>query len=54
MKRLAIKASISEMILLGEGEKTLGVKVFLSEGFREEVLVIKDEVGSVYGFGKNY
>ena len=52
MKGFARKASISEMVSLGEGrEKAVGVKVFLVEDCREEVLVIKDEVGSVDGFG---
>ena len=42
MKGFAIKASMSEMISLGDrGEKTIGVKVFL----------IEDEVVSVDGFG---
>ena len=51
MKGFARKASISEMVSLGEGrEQAVGVKVFLVEDYREEVLVIKDEVGSVYGF----
>ena len=40
------------MISLGEREeKTVGVKVFLVEDCREEVLVIKDEVRSVNSFG---
>ena len=30
----------------------MGVKVFLVEDCREKVLVIKDEVGSVDGFGE--
>ena len=52
MKGFAIKASMSEMVSLGEGvEMTLGVKVFLAGRCKEEVLVIKDEVGSVDGFG---
>ena len=37
MKGFALKASISEMISLGEGgEKAVGVKVFLVEDCREE------------------
>ena len=49
----AMKASISEMVSLKEGgKKTVGVKVFLVEDCREEVLMIKDEVGSVNGFGR--
>ena len=52
MKGFAIKASLSEMVSLGEGgEKTVEVKVFSVEDCRKEVLVIKDEVGSVDGFG---
>ena len=52
MKGFARKASISEMISLGEGgEKTVEVKVFLVEDCREEVLLVKDEVRSVDGFG---
>ena len=52
MKGFVIKTLISEMVSLGEGgEKTVGVKVFSVEDCREEVLVIKDEVGSVDGFG---
>ena len=53
MKGFAIKASMSEMVSLGEGgEKTVGVNIFLKGGCREEVLVIKDEVGSIDGFGE--
>ena len=53
MKNFAIKASISETVSLDEGgEKTVGVKFFLVEDCREEVLVIKDEIGSVDGFGR--
>ena len=52
MKGFAIKALISEMISLGEGgEKTVGVKVSLVEDCKEDALVIKDEIGSVDGFG---
>ena len=52
MKGFTIKASMSELVTLGEGgDKTVGVKVFLTGCCREEVLVIKDEVGSVDGFG---
>ena len=41
------------MVSLEEGgEKTVEVKVFLVEDCREEVLVIKDEVGLVDGFGR--
>ena len=51
MKCFIIKALISEMVSLGEGgEMRVGVKIFLVEHCREEVLVIKDELGSVYGF----
>ena len=32
------------MVSLGQGEKAVGVKVFLVEDCREEVLVVKDEV----------
>ena len=40
------------MVSLGNGgEKTVGEKVSLVEDCREEVLMIKDEVGSVDGFG---
>ena len=43
---------MTEMVLLGGGgEKTVIVKVFLAGGCRE-VLLIKDEVGSVDGFGR--
>ena len=49
LKNFAIKASILEMVSLGEGEeKTVGVKLFLAGGCGE-VFVIKDEVGSVDG-----
>ena len=38
MKGFAIKASMSEMVSLGEGgEKTVGVKIFLVEDCREEI-----------------
>ena len=48
MKGFAIKASISEMVSLGEGgKKVVGVKIFSVEDCREEVLVIQDDVGSV-------
>ena len=33
------------------GDKTVGVKVFLVGGCREVVLMIKDEVASVYSIG---
>ena len=53
MKDFAIKASISETVSLDEGgKKTVGVKFFLVKDCREEVLVIKDEIGSVDGFGR--
>ena len=52
MKGFAIKALMSEMVSLGEeGEKTVGVKIYLVKDCKEEVLVIKDEVRSVHGFG---
>ena len=41
MKGLAIKASILEMVSLVEGGEKTGVKVFLIEDHREEVLVIR-------------
>ena len=51
MKGFAIKASMSEMVLLGEGGgKTVGVKVFLAGGCRE-LFVMKYEVGLVNSFG---
>ena len=51
MKGFVIKASISAMVSLGKGrEKTVEVKVFLEKDCREEVLVIKDEVGPVNDF----
>ena len=51
MKGFDLKISISEMVSRGEGrQKTVGIKVFLIEDCRE-VLVIKDEVGSVNCFG---
>ena len=50
MKSFVIKTLM--MVSLGEGEKTVGVKVFLAGGCREVVLVIKVEVlGSVDSFG---
>ena len=53
MKGFVIKALISEMVSLRKGgEKTVGVKVFLVEDCREEVLGIKDDVESVDGFGR--
>ena len=53
MKGFANKASISEMVSIGEGgEKTVGVKVFLAGGCREEFLMITDEVGSVDCLGR--
>ena len=53
MRGLPIRASISEMVSLGEGgKKTVGVKVFLAGGCREDVLVNKVEVGSVYCCGR--
>ena len=47
MKGIAIKALISDGLSRQEREKTVGVKVFLAGGCKEEVLVIKDEVGSI-------
>ena len=53
MKGLALKVSISEMVSQREGgEKIVGVKVFLVEDCRKEILVIKDEVASVDGIGE--
>ena len=53
MKGSAMKASMLEMISLGEkGDERVGVKIFLAGGCREEVLVIKEEVESVKGFGE--
>ena len=38
----------NEMVSLGEeGDERMGVNIFLAGGFREEVLVIKEEVESV-------
>ena len=52
MKGSAIKASISEMVSLGEeGDERMGINIFLAGGCRKEVLVIKEEVESVEGFG---
>ena len=52
MKGFVMKASMSEMVSQGEGrDKTVGVNVFLGRGCKKKVLVIKDEVGSVDGFG---
>ena len=48
MKGFAIKALISEMVSLGEGEKTVEEIVFLAGSCREEVLMIKDEVEARY------
>ena len=46
MKGSAMKASISEMVSLGEkGDERVGVKIFLAGGCRV-VLVIKEEVVS--------
>ena len=51
MKGFAIKASMSEMVSIGEGgEKIIKVKVFLA-GACQEDFMINDEVGSVDGFG---
>ena len=53
MKGFAIEASMSQIVSLEEGiEKTEGIKLFLAGGCKEEVSVIKDEVGSVDGFGR--
>ena len=52
MKNSAMKASMSEMVSLVEGgDERVGVNIFLAGGCREEVLVIKEEVESVKGFG---
>ena len=52
MKGSTMKASMSEMVSLGEkGDERVEVKFFLAGGCREEVLVIKEEVESVEGFG---
>ena len=52
MKGFAIKTSMSEMVSLGEGgEKTMEVKVLLAGDCRKDVLVIRDEAGSVDDFG---
>ena len=50
MKGFAMKASMSEMVSLGEREVTVRVKIFLPKDCSEEFLVIKNEVGSVDGF----
>ena len=45
MKGFAIKASISELVSKGDGEKTVRVKfesIFLAGGCREEVLMMND------------
>ena len=45
MKGFTTKASISEIVSLGEGgQKTMAVKVFLVKDCREEILIIKKEV----------
>ena len=54
MKSFAIRASISEMNSLVEGGETVGIKIFLIDDCREQVLVIKDEVRSVDGFRENH
>ena len=52
MNGSAMKASMSKMVLPGkEGDERVGVKMFLAGGCREKVLVIKEEVESVEGFG---
>ena len=52
MKGFAIKASMSKMISQGEeGDESVGVTLFLARSYKEKVLVIKEEVGSVEGFG---
>ena len=53
MKGSAMKASMSEMVSLGEEEdERIGVNIFLAGSCREEVLVIKEEVESVEGLGE--
>ena len=55
MDGFAIKASLSEIVSLGEGsEKIVGVQVFLAEGCREGVFVNKDEVGFVDSFERKH
>ena len=40
----SMKVSISEMVSLGQGgDKIVGVKVFLVEDCKEEVVVVKDQ-----------
>ena len=52
MKCFAMKSSMSEMVSLREeGDERMGVKVFLVGRDRENVLVIKEEIRSVEGFG---
>ena len=52
MKGSAMKASMSEIVSLGEeGDERMGVNIFLAKGCREKVLVIKEEVQSIEGFG---
>ena len=51
-KGFAIKSSMSEIVPQWEGgEKTVGAKVFLTEGCKE-AFVIKNEVESVGSFGE--
>ena len=53
MKGFAMKASLSEMVSLGQkGNERVGVKNFLAGGCRKKVLVIKEEVESEEGFGE--
>ena len=47
-----IKASISEMVSQRGRREDSGGKGLLVEDCREEVLVVKDEVGSVDGLGR--
>ena len=50
---VSMKASMSEMVSLGEeGDERMRVNIFLAGGCREEVLVIKEEVESLEGFGE--
>ena len=40
--------------LVEGGEKTVGIKLYLAGSCREDVLVIKDEVGSVDSLEREY
>ena len=43
---------MSDMVSLWlRGKKIVGVKVFLAGDCREEILMIKDDIGSEDGFG---